>query len=119
MGGIDLAWKTVATSSIADNLNAPIRHGVTEGSRCFEVDWVPAKLHECVAVGIGVGASHVRGPVAPGVLVGSPHTCDISGGSRRVDVVVSSSSTPVAGVWDSKLSVAFYTGRDKHRLVTR
>lgn len=46
------------------NLSTEVRDDVTERCSGLEVDWVPAKLDKGTVVFVGVGANHVRRPVA-------------------------------------------------------
>lgn len=117
--GVDGAGQAIAASIGAVNLDTPVGHGIAERSSLLEVDWIPSQLDESVARVIGVGTGNISGPVAPRVLVGTPNTGSAGAHTRRVDVVVCSSSSPVTCSWVGKCCVAVDCCRNQHSFIAR
>lgn len=116
-GRVDLAGQSTTLSSRTINLDTPVGHRVAERCSLFEIDRVPSQLHEGSASGIHVGTCNIRRPVAPRVGRRSPDTSLSGTGPRRVDIVVSCSSRPVVGPWNSDARGALNHSWDKHSFV--
>lgn len=82
---VDGAWKTVAMS-VAFDLDAPGGHLVAECRCRFQINGVPGKLDEGVAIMIGVRAGYIRTPIAYRRGSRSPHTSLFGRYSGWVDV---------------------------------
>jgi hypothetical protein len=115
---VNLARQSIAAGAFALDSNTPVWHDIAEWSSRLEPDWVPSELHEGVAVGIDVSTDGVRSPVTPWVRVCAPDTGGLAVESRVVDVVLSSSTGPVFGSWNSKCCGRCDFGWDQHGFVS-
>ena len=116
---VDRAGKAVAAAIGTVDLDAPVLHVVAKRRGRLQVNRVPSQLDECVSRFVDIGTGYVRGPVAKGVGVSSPYTGRVGANSRRVDVVVCSSPTPVVGVWNSESGIVGNRSRNEHSLIAR
>lgn len=119
LAGVNCAGETVAATVGAFNADTPIRHVVTEGCHGLEVDGIPAKLEEGLAVGINICACDIWGPVAPWAVFCAPDASFTSADSGRVDIVVSCSTTPIVGTGVGESSIATDLRWDDHGFVAR
>lgn len=101
------------------DLYTPVWHVIAERCGRLEIDRVPPQLDKCVSRIIDIGTSHVGGPVTERVGVRTPDTGRVSVDSRRIDVVVSCSPTPVVGARNSESGKIGHGSWDKHGFIAR
>jgi hypothetical protein len=116
---VDLARHTIAAVALALDLDAIVRHHITERRRRLQVNRVPANLEIGVAVVDSVGARDIGRPVAVRVGRGAPNTANLRADAGRVNVIVSRSPAPIIGTRNGKSGRLLDAGRNQHGLVAR
>lgn len=116
--GINRTRNTI-TISLTNQTNTKRGQSIFKRTIVFQVNRVPANLNIGISISISISTSHIWRPITHRGITCTPNTSISSPNARRVNIIMSSSTSPIRGIRNSnslRVSSLHLCG-DEHRLV--